>query len=142
MATAATIDNTTITTDSSSSTTASIVDDQLSLCQTPNCSNIAKLRCPTCMKLNIDAPSHFCSQVSICASTNRYNLLLSKTCFKGNWNEHKKVHTTKKLIDSVNAISVADANYNPWPSYAFTGTLRPYPQVCVNTHDSSMNTNI
>ncbi len=49
------------TTDSSS-----MIDEngqQQQLCQTVNCSNLAKLRCPTCMKLNIGAPSHFCSQV-------------------------------------------------------------------------------
>lgn len=32
------------------------------------------------------------------------------------WNEHKKVH--KKPTE---------VNYNPWPSFKYTGTLRPYP---------------
>jgi hypothetical protein len=32
-------------------------------CDTIGCSNLAKFRCPTCIKLNIIQGSNFCSQV-------------------------------------------------------------------------------
>uniref|UniRef100_A0A914VHV8 Methionine aminopeptidase n=1 Tax=Plectus sambesii TaxID=2011161 RepID=A0A914VHV8_9BILA len=78
-------------------------------CGTVDCGHPAKLRCPTCIKLNIDDSSYFCSQ----------------DCFKGNWNEHKKVHAVKRLSE---AIFVNASQYDPWPGYSFTGPLRPYPQ--------------
>ncbi|XP_064457924.1 methionine aminopeptidase 1-like isoform X2 [Ornithodoros turicata] len=39
-------------------------------------------------------------------------------CFKGNWDAHKIVHKSVKT---------SKAPYNPWPSYTFSGKLRPYP---------------
>ena len=33
------------------------------LCETPDCNNPAKLRCPTCIKMDIEG-SYFCNQVS------------------------------------------------------------------------------
>ncbi|XP_011408403.1 PREDICTED: methionine aminopeptidase 1-like [Amphimedon queenslandica] len=66
-------------------------------CQTEGCDKPAALQCPTCIKLSI-AGSFFCSQ----------------DCFKGFWGTHKLVH--KKT-----------SSYNPWPSFKFTGPLRPAP---------------
>ncbi|XP_075542419.1 methionine aminopeptidase 1 isoform X2 [Dermacentor variabilis] len=43
-------------------------------------------------------------------------------CFKGNWDSHKQVHRVVK-----NAKAAASAMYNPWPSFSFTGKLRPFP---------------
>ena len=41
-----------------------------------------------------------------------------KECFTKFWGVHKLVHAQ-------------NAEYNPWPSYKFTGTLRPYPLVAI-----------
>ncbi|CAF0953729.1 unnamed protein product [Adineta ricciae] len=78
------------------------------LCVTPNCGDKAKLRCPNCVKLGLIDGSYFCSQ----------------DCFKGYWQEHKKLHTSAK---SSTSSSENPENYNPWPGFHFTGKLRPYP---------------
>ncbi|XP_037560563.1 methionine aminopeptidase 1 [Dermacentor silvarum] len=75
------------------------------ICGTAGCNSSAKLQCPTCIKLGIKG-SYFCSQ----------------DCFKGNWDSHKQVHRVVK-----NAKAAASAVYNPWPSFSFTGKLRPFP---------------
>ncbi|KAH6945945.1 hypothetical protein HPB50_010908 [Hyalomma asiaticum] len=75
------------------------------ICGSAGCNSSAKLQCPTCIKLGIKG-SYFCSQ----------------DCFKGNWDSHKQVHRVVK-----NAKAAASAMYNPWPSFSFTGKLRPYP---------------
>ncbi|KAL3225411.1 hypothetical protein MRX96_025839 [Rhipicephalus microplus] len=75
------------------------------ICGSAGCNSSAKLQCPTCIKLGIKG-SYFCSQ----------------DCFKGNWDSHKQVHRIVK-----NAKAAASAVYNPWPSFSFTGKLRPYP---------------
>uniref|UniRef100_A0A023FKV8 Methionine aminopeptidase n=1 Tax=Amblyomma cajennense TaxID=34607 RepID=A0A023FKV8_AMBCJ len=75
------------------------------ICGTAGCKSFAKLQCPTCIKLGIKG-SYFCSQ----------------DCFKGNWDSHKQVHRVVK-----NAKAAANAIYNPWPSFMFTGKLRPFP---------------
>ncbi|XP_014214084.1 methionine aminopeptidase 1 [Copidosoma floridanum] len=75
-------------------------------CETPGCSALASLQCPTCLKIGI--VSSFCSQ----------------DCFKGNWKSHKVLHQLAKggnKNDSTN-------EYNPWPSFQFTGKLRPAPR--------------
>ncbi|KAK8737412.1 hypothetical protein OTU49_004468, partial [Cherax quadricarinatus] len=74
-------------------------------CETPGCNAEAKLQCPTCIKLNIQG-SFFCSQ----------------NCFKGYWESHKLRHKKPSISDS-------STPYNPWPYYAFSGSLRPYPQT-------------
>jgi len=67
-------------------------------CESPDCNNQAKLRCPTCIKKDIEG-GFYCSQ----------------NCFKACWTEHKKKHATTTL-------------YDPFPKYHYTGTLRPvYP---------------
>ncbi|KAI9503669.1 Methionine aminopeptidase 1 [Coemansia spiralis] len=72
------------------------------LCNTEGCGKPAKLQCPTCVKLELKGPSYFCSQ----------------ECFKQNWPNHKAAHQ----------VSNPKATYNPFPSYKFTGPLRPvYP---------------
>ncbi|KAK0516300.1 hypothetical protein JMJ35_000903 [Cladonia borealis] len=65
-----------------------------------DCPNEAgTLQCPTCLKIGKE--SSFCSQ----------------DCFKRSWSEHKAVHKT-----------ASTALYNPFPTFPFTGSLRPiYP---------------
>ncbi|KIW07075.1 methionine aminopeptidase, type I, variant 1 [Verruconis gallopava] len=69
------------------------------ICLGADCKNEATtLQCPTCQKQGKD--SFFCSQ----------------DCFKKNWSEHKKEHKTQT------------GHYNPFPTFAYTGPLRPvYP---------------
>ncbi|XP_013411150.1 methionine aminopeptidase 1-like [Lingula anatina] len=83
------------------------------LCETPACNKEAKLQCPTCIKLGVEG-SFFCSQ----------------ECFKGSWNEHKKIHKKAKADSQPNDVS---NSYHPWPGYSFTGKLRPYPQSAMRT---------
>ncbi|XP_042228483.1 methionine aminopeptidase 1-like isoform X1 [Homarus americanus] len=108
------------------------------VCETSGCNSEAKLQCPTCIKLGIQG-SFFCSQ----------------SCFKGSWDSHKLLHKKTKTpwltqqLDNYlqyfpgysivqravtqfkNISGASDSNssqYNPWPYYMFTGSLRPYPQ--------------
>ncbi|GMT24938.1 hypothetical protein PFISCL1PPCAC_16235, partial [Pristionchus fissidentatus] len=67
------------------------------LCQGIDCKEAAKLRCPTCIKMKLP-DAFFCNQ----------------TCFKDNWNIHKTLH-----IDP-------NGEYNPWPYFKFSGSMRPY----------------
>ncbi|KAJ2160952.1 Methionine aminopeptidase 1 [Coemansia sp. RSA 552] len=70
-------------------------------CTTPGCGKPAALQCPTCVKLEI-AGSYFCSQA----------------CFRASWSSHKATHATTN----------PKATYDPFPSYKYTGELRPvYP---------------
>ncbi|KAI8816675.1 peptidase M24, structural domain-containing protein [Fimicolochytrium jonesii] len=72
------------------------------------CGSPSKLRCPTCMKLNIVDGSHFCSQ----------------DCFKASWGTHKAIHQTAAAAVSNGTVNV----FNPWPSFRYTGKMRPvYP---------------
>uniref|UniRef100_A0A915PWH9 Methionine aminopeptidase n=1 Tax=Setaria digitata TaxID=48799 RepID=A0A915PWH9_9BILA len=71
------------------------------LCSSPECTNPAKLRCPTCIELKL-RDSYFCSQ----------------ECFKNSWGFHKLIHL---------ACTGSPEQYNPWPYYHFTGLLRPAP---------------
>lgn len=66
-------------------------------CDTIGCGQLSKFRCPTCIKLNLKEGSNFCSQ----------------ECFKKYWPIHKLNHAPKE--------------YNPYPGFRYTGTLRPYP---------------
>lgn len=70
-------------------------------CMGDDCDNDAgSLQCPTCLKLGIK-DSYFCSQ----------------DCFKRNWSTHKALHKSKDT-----------GLYNPFPTFPFTGPLRPvYP---------------
>ncbi|KAL3875991.1 hypothetical protein ACJMK2_033883 [Sinanodonta woodiana] len=75
------------------------------LCDTIGCQNSAKLQCPTCIKLGIQG-SYFCSQA----------------CFKGFWEEHKKVHKkakADKVQDEIKELK------NLFAGFRFTGELRP-----------------
>ncbi|KAK9459597.1 peptidase M24, structural domain-containing protein [Lipomyces oligophaga] len=71
------------------------------ICSRPDCGNPASaLQCPTCLKYGSNA--YFCGQ----------------ECFKLFWPKHKSVH--KQLQ--------ASQPYNPFPTFQFTGPLRPvYP---------------
>ncbi|CAD5227218.1 unnamed protein product [Bursaphelenchus xylophilus] len=64
------------------------------------CAKPAKLRCPTCIKLELP-DAFFCSQ----------------DCFKSNWEIHKFYHKPQDKV------------YNPFPGYTFSGPLRPFPQT-------------
>ncbi|TFK54915.1 methionine aminopeptidase [Heliocybe sulcata] len=81
-------------------------------CQSNNCINgnpPSKLECPTCSKLGIKG-SLFCGQ----------------ECFKTNWKTHKLIHdlATGKQPGGPGK----DGSYNPFPTFHFTGPLRPvYP---------------
>jgi len=76
------------------------------VCDTPGCGEPAKLQCPTCIKLNIPG-SFFCSQ----------------TCFKGSWDDHKKLHKLAK-----GGVEKGEKGaYNPYPGFRYTGILRPAP---------------
>jgi methionyl aminopeptidase len=84
-------------------------------CLGADCENeVDSLQCPTCQKLG--KASYFCSQ----------------DCFKKNWNEHKKTHKAQSsLLLAPKAVSKPDpesGNFNPFPSFEYTGPLRPvYP---------------
>lgn len=69
-------------------------------CAGSDCENDAgSLQCPNCQKLGKE--NYFCSQ----------------DCFKRNWSEHKKLHKSQTT-----------GHFNPFPTFPFTGTLRPvYP---------------
>ncbi|KZV94875.1 methionine aminopeptidase [Exidia glandulosa HHB12029] len=74
-------------------------------CQSSSCLNgnpASTLQCPKCDKLGIK--SYFCTQ----------------ECFKASWAVHKAVHSKPDTVE--------EGTYNPFPSYRFSGTLRPaYP---------------
>ncbi|KAI9841591.1 MAG: Methionine aminopeptidase 1 [Sclerophora amabilis] len=82
-------------------------------CQNP----AGDLQCPSCLKVGKE--SYFCSQ----------------DCFKKSWGEHKGLHKSKsnsfRNIFPPKVVSEPDpatGNYNPFPTYPFTGSLRPvYP---------------
>lgn len=81
------------------------------ICTTPGCGKLAKMACPTCIKLGIP-PSRFCSQ----------------ECFKGYWEEHKQLH---KDIKKTRAIAKIDPAAMPteFKGFNFTGSLRPYQKT-------------
>ncbi|KAI9472684.1 Methionine aminopeptidase 1 [Coemansia sp. RSA 989] len=71
------------------------------VCKTEGCDKQASLQCPTCKKLEIEG-SYFCSQ----------------ECFRKSWAAHKSEHVVQD----------PKRTYDPFPSYPYTGTLRPvYP---------------
>ncbi|KAI9816044.1 MAG: Methionine aminopeptidase 1 [Pycnora praestabilis] len=83
-----------------------------------DCENDAgTLQCPTCLKLGKE--SFFCSQ----------------DCFKRSWSEHKALHKSQsnplRNIFAPKVVSKPDPAtgfYNPFPTFPFTGSLRPvYP---------------
>ncbi|KAK5745314.1 Methionine aminopeptidase 1 [Elasticomyces elasticus] len=88
-------------------------------CDGEDCSNDAgALQCPTCQKLGKEA--YFCGQ----------------DCFKRNWSTHKLAHKAQNsMLANLNlthpkvvSYPDADGHFNPFPSYPFTGSLRPvYP---------------
>ncbi|KAI4637637.1 uncharacterized protein J4E88_002108 [Alternaria novae-zelandiae] len=87
-------------------------------CAGKDCENDASsLQCPNCQKLGKE--NYFCSQ----------------DCFKRNWAEHKKEHKSQSsILQSIFTPKVvshpdpATGHYNPFPTYSYTGALRPvYP---------------
>ena len=75
------------------------------MCETPGCKTMASLQCPTCLKIGIQG-SYFCTQ----------------DCFKRSWKTHKVIHQLAKGTGGDNSSN----EYNPWPSYHYTGKLRPH----------------
>jgi methionyl aminopeptidase len=67
------------------------------VCESVGCEAVAKMQCPTCIKLKLKA-AYFCSQ----------------DCFKNSWSIHKTAHKLK-----------TDFKPEIWPGYNFTGKLRP-----------------
>ncbi|KAH8596825.1 methionine aminopeptidase [Bisporella sp. PMI_857] len=95
------------------------VSDTKRKCMGDDCDNDAgTLQCPTCLKLG-QKESYFCSQ----------------DCFKRNWGTHKALHKKGNNFLSnfitPKVVSEPDPDtglYNPFPTFAFTGPLRPvYP---------------
>ncbi|KAF1834178.1 methionine aminopeptidase [Decorospora gaudefroyi] len=87
-------------------------------CSGKDCEKDASaLQCPNCQKLGKER--YFCSQ----------------DCFKRNWGEHKKEHKSQSNIlqniftpKVVSHPDPATGHYNPFPTYSYTGALRPvYP---------------
>ncbi|KRY69999.1 Methionine aminopeptidase 1, partial [Trichinella pseudospiralis] len=72
------------------------------ICQRPECNNVAKLKCPTCIKLNLK-PSYFCCQ----------------NCFKEDWENHKQIHKLATMNQTSKTL---------YPEYSYTGKLRAYAQ--------------
>ncbi|XP_057310115.1 methionine aminopeptidase 1-like [Hydractinia symbiolongicarpus] len=90
------------------------------ICESPGCDKLAKLQCPTCIKLNISG-SYFCEQ----------------SCFKASWKIHKLIHkktenTLSNLMQHLNGSS--STNTSPWPGYIYTGSLRPYYPLSPKRH--------
>ncbi|POS82643.1 putative methionine aminopeptidase, partial [Erysiphe pulchra] len=88
-------------------------------CLGVECENIAgNLQCPSCLKLGIK-DIFFCSQ----------------DCFRRSWSSHKALHKPKSNflanIFVPKVVSEPDpdtGHYNPFPSFQFTGSIRPvYP---------------
>lgn len=75
------------------------------MCETPGCKTMASLQCPTCLKIGIQG-SYFCTQ----------------DCFKRSWKTHKVIHQLAKGTGE----DKSSSEYNPWPSYRYTGKLHPY----------------
>lgn len=78
-------------------------------CATENCTNKGSLRCPTCVKLEIDMAekSYFCSQ----------------ECFRGSWTEHKQLHKTPSNLPRALDLS-AKRRRAAFADFAYTGPLR------------------
>ncbi len=55
--------NSTMSEEQTKSTSTESKTDSSVKCDTVGCINLAKFRCPTCIKLNIKDGSNFCSQV-------------------------------------------------------------------------------
>ena len=77
-------------------------------CATESCTKPANLRCPTCVKLEIDlvSASYFCSQ----------------QCFRASWNTHKQLHKAPSAVRGMD-IS-AKRRRAAFENYMYTGNLR------------------
>ncbi|KAH0537182.1 hypothetical protein FGG08_006007 [Glutinoglossum americanum] len=98
--------------------TTEVTESKQRKCIGVDCQNDAgSLRCPTCLKLGKE--SFFCAQ----------------DCFKKSWSEHKDLHKSLSNPHSAlfppETVSKLDPDtglFNPFPTFSFTGTLRPaYP---------------
>ncbi|KAK5329328.1 Methionine aminopeptidase 1 [Exophiala xenobiotica] len=86
-------------------------------CPGLNCGNDAStLQCPKCKDMGVE--SFFCSQ----------------DCFKRSWGEHKQLHKSTNPLRNfiapkvVSKVDPETGTFNPYPTYPFTGSLRPvYP---------------
>lgn len=91
-------------------------------CAAETCSNLATLRCPTCLQLEVadtDA-SYFCSQ----------------TCFRASWPTHKKLHAKPSGARSLHVS--AKLRREAFKHYRYTGSLRvgevKFPMRTVPAH--------
>eukprot|EP00795_Rhopilema_esculentum_P008636 gene8636-14651_t len=90
------------------------------VCEAPGCQKVAKLQCPTCIKLGIVEGSFFCQQ----------------ECFKSNWKSHKSIHKKAEPAAQNGVVQEDDKStekYNPYPGYIYTGKLRPFPKSAKRT---------
>ncbi|KAI1171726.1 methionine aminopeptidase 1 [Nemania sp. FL0916] len=87
------------------------------ICLGVGCENDAgALQCPICLKLGKE--SFFCSH----------------PCFTKNWSQHRAVHKPAEQSSQIQ-----NGFYNPFPTYRFTGTVRPvYPLSPQRTVPSSI----
>lgn len=72
------------------------------ICTSPTCGKPtdSALKCPICLKEGIS------------------NVFCNQNCFRSSWQHHKSIHKSE----------TGDEEYNPFPSYSFSGELRPvYP---------------
>ncbi|KAJ7582743.1 peptidase M24, structural domain-containing protein [Mycena floridula] len=87
------------------------------LCQSSTCPNgnpPSRLECPTCNKLGIRG-SFFCGQECFKSGS---------SCSNSIQKSHKKIHDLLQQSSE----SSNDGTYNPFPSFGYTGTMRPkYP---------------
>ena len=85
-----------------------------SLCARP----AGTLQCPICLNSGKNGPeSFFCGQ----------------DCFKSSWPIHKLFHSTLKYyfsficFSSFFTLDSSGSVYNPYPTYNYSGKLRPFP---------------
>lgn len=80
-------------------------------CATSSCTKPATLRCPTCIKLEMDHKdqTYFCSQ----------------ECFRKTWSEHKKLHQATRAHRSLDLS--AKRRREAFSNYSYTGPLKVYP---------------
>jgi methionyl aminopeptidase len=81
------------------------------ICSNSDCSSPASLRCPTCIKLEINSDqSYFCSQ----------------DCFRSAWKQHKALHkgSDERTETTVRNLKRPQTEQNRFTNFHYTGKLR------------------
>ncbi|OUC44734.1 methionine aminopeptidase, type I [Trichinella nativa] len=102
------------------------------ICQRPECNNVAKLKCPTCIKLNLK-PSYFCCQVCFDSLIDNRLIeclfLVDEVHFSGLLQRRLvKSQADSQIGDNASKISVNQTSKTLYPEYSYTGKLRAYAQ--------------